>query len=340
MPALRRRTLHDLASCLGESNVGRDAAQRLSHILREDPTQATIVIARAEVGVVDAVVTLALADIDHPTVVEMARERYRRLLTLQPRNASAPWGLLSGYEETGTFIRRLDVAQRIQAAEQFLRLAQSPTDLEANRGSALWGIYNLTTTLPNDFRQQIFEPILALTQPIDQVSEIDQMAQQSQHLLSRFHLNFGAGALAQAAMITASQLASSEENVEALAPLIARWLYSAVPDQTVLAIRALASIALEIRPPLDLTLWADHPSADVRASVAQLAAQYPGAAQIVADLSEDPKRVIRLAIARSLPTYAIHASAAADDLRTRLLMDPSASVRRAALEAELPPNPR
>lgn len=274
---------------------------------------------------------LAYSEVRDTSVLVEAEKRMKYILDMDidPRRTS--WSLLSGIDMATVFVRLLEPAQHEQVARHLAAIARQRKYPEEYRVSALRGIAYLSGGLDPQLRDELFETVLQLTDPDLPVSEIDEFSRSSLHLLSRFRIDLGGGMLSLVATNCAAHLASTQEHASRVMKLVDATLY-ANGDQT-LAAGCSTILALDdtLRPALEVDQLAVHYSRYVRQMAITLWRDDPSSSPDIGRiLVHDTERSVRLSLAWSLDILQNRASTQRDELRTILMVDPSALVRTLA----------
>jgi hypothetical protein len=292
---------------------------------------------KADRGVPNAVLALAVAEDRHPAVLAEAEQRVDRLLAEEPRSWSgggfqAP---LFGRPRTDTacFGLLLPTPSVERLARHLLRLATEGTgDFDSTRADALNGITLLAEHLPDSARDELVQPVLALAQPSAD-SSFDKLWQGTLHPLSPGKVDVGRGR-APAAVLAAACLARRPEHghaVLAAASELARHNDSSAVQGAARAIATLLDQGLvELDPAQVLQISTSEPFRELSV-VAWLYSPNP-APELGEQFAHDPARSVRLAVAARLQRLRAIAPSLVEPLLAQLRHDPSANVRQVAIE--------
>ena len=277
---------------------------------------------------------LAFAHDRHAAVLDEATRRANRILDMDPEPHQQSWALFSNLDVAAVFVALLPLDRQEAVTRHLVTIAAQPKYPEEYRASALGGVSNLAHGLPSHFREELFDTVFRLTDPSLPVSDIDQFTRGSQHLLSRFRFNFGAGMLPQSAIVCGARLATRQEHAQQIVSLASDLFFKGDDGEIATACVALVNLDDALRPRFDVRQLVEHPSAHVRRMAIAMWAKVPRSLPDVGViLVHDPDTSVRLRVAASLEEVAKHAPEQRDTLRDILLTDRSAVVRLHALVA-------
>ncbi len=323
-----------LARCLTDDGLAYQAL-KLMHDLGEAPGSLILALRPlAADGNRWALELLARFGDDEPALLPEAERRVTQVLALETKNGANEWSLLAVDTAASVFARHLPEERQVALARQWLRLAQDSADIAANRASALEGLSILAGDLPPTVRAELFEPVLALLQPPDALSEVDAISASTLHPLNPFQINLSPDSLPQAAMRTVAALAVGEGQARRVEQAILQAIRSGNEGAVHAAAVALVRLAPQFVT-LDLRPLAVHASPWVRQAAAVLwarrASELP---EIGVALARDTDRGVRAVIAAQLAPVTEIAPSVSIVLREILTRDRSATVRRIAARGE------
>lgn len=326
---LRDRARRLLAEALCQSNIGREVLQELPTMVRQDRSTAEEVIKRAEEGCLEAVLVLADAEIDHPTVAADAARRYRALLSSSPSGGSAHSIQIGvSYEPIAAYGNQLTPKQRARLTRHLCALAESTSEPEINRASAIRTVGYMARYIGRSIRGQLFDRALALAMEDPRPSDFDTLARESQHLLSSFRISFPQRDLPREALVASARLCPSQRLAHTLHPVLAGRMTADDPMDIRLAIVAYLALRREWQPHLDPRPWAEHPDSLVRSAAVALWAQDPlGAQELAEAFARDGEKRVRHQLALLLPELIQKAPEVVNVIRPILAEDPSAEIR-------------
>jgi hypothetical protein len=331
-PELRDELRPLLSAILGQSNIGQESLSLMANLTSRDDDLRQAVVARAEEGCLEAVIVLALIQVDHPSVIEDADRRYTAALAAKPRTEGDPlMGFGAHFELLAAYASRLSPDRQTRLARHVLRFAQAATEPEVNRSSAVAAIGLMARHMPDGTRADMFREVLNMASDDAVPSDFDQLAASTQHLLSMFRMNLPAGIVPQTALIAACRLSWGQQTAAQLAPLLLEKLTARDPEDIVNALHAWSAMEAEFRPQLDARAWTEHVDARVRHAAVSVSAVDPLAAPTVASaLAGDPNVNVRSALAAVLSQMEALSDPVLIEATQQLHADQSAHVRTVA----------
>ncbi len=337
-PNFRKRA----ASILGEMAVGSHTG-KWSRALDEcgddtgELTEAFVRVAEREM------LDLAgpLSDLGH--VTETTRALWSGRLQFV---SDHPLGKRSGsaigprYDVPAEFLREQESTAPLQYVDKLVAICSDDGQLVLNRAAALAAAANVVDVLSLSAKEQVFRRVRPLTEQPIQISEADEYHASTQHPLSRFRMSLGSATDVQtSAGWLLGRVATSRDECNAVMEIALDWVRSddSVLQDAVASILALSNVSSCVSQSTEL---ARHKNPSVRRAAVWMPDMQgcPDTATLE-QLSADPDRKVRIAVAQALRSDESMDSDSRERIRERLNVDPSAIVRACAAESRRIVNP-
>lgn len=332
-PHHRERATTHLLALLGASpELGDTVLSKGLPALRDGGAPVVEGLIRlADEGSKAALRALLYLDVEHPLLLEEARDLFKRAVE-RPERQPGVYGYGTILPRAAGFVRLLDEASRVTFAESAMEMAEDSTDVEFNRVEALNALSAIADVLPDSARVALFATAMSLASD-PKYCGLDEEMQGGHHPLSRVQINMSNGQLASSALQTAAELASTEQEYRLVVSAV--WPQFEGPDSsaTILAARTIARIPAE-NVDVDVGLLATSQMEIARQLAAVIWSHHPNGNPAIGEaLATDDCLDVRRAIAESLVSIPDSSTDLATSLAIVLENDASAAVRAAAKRA-------
>ena len=244
------------------------------------------------------------------------------------------------YDVPAEFLREQESTAPLQYVDKLVAIGSDDGQLVLNRAAALAAAANVVDVLSLSAKEQVFRRVRPLTEQPIQISEADEYHASTQHPLSRFRMSLGSATDVQtSAGWLLGRVATSRDECNAVMEIALDWVRSddSVLQDAVASILALSNVSSCVSQSTEL---ARHKNPSVR-RVAVWMPDMQGCPDTATleQLSADPDRKVRIAVAQALRSDESMDSDSRERIRERLNVDPSAIVRACAAESRRIVNP-
>ncbi len=304
----------------------RMAQRTLEHgtdLLRSDPSQVSAALADAAEENFYAALALIVSGADTSPVASLATRRLDAAIA--PRvHVPGQMSIGTALPQTALLVTALPEEDRIRFAKGMLDFARDEQEPGHNRHDALAAMRGIARDLPATTRSELFDEVLPFAR--GEVNDSDsggELFPGADDLLRRFTVHMGSAALAAAGIMTAANLAVTDEQYAAVERAAVGLLYGA-DELTQNAVAVALSALPSAKVTLPLNVLAAHPSPWIRALAAVLWARRPNEAEEIGlQLARDPSHNVRGSLAGAVKSEARHAR-----VRGILAENPRRSVRQ------------
>ena len=232
------------------------------------------------------------------------------------------------YDVPVEFLREQDSAVVLGYIDKLVAIGSNDGELAVNRAAAFGAAANVIDVLSCDEKKLIFDRVRPFAEQSLHVSEMDRHQSGTQHLLSRFRVNFGGAANVQgAAGWLWARAATGPEECSLVVEIVEGWLRSddSILQQTAASILTLPNFSSSEVQHIEL---AKHKDPSVRSLAARMAVTQSNLETTAFEqLASDPDRRVRIEVALALQSVRSMAPDLYERIRARLKTDSSAIVR-------------
>ncbi|MEV6575644.1 hypothetical protein [Streptomyces sp. NPDC051577] len=331
---------YDAWEALGESHWIRILTAPSSPLTKAEQTACQTRLATLATLAGDnkypAALALSQAVPDHPTVRTAAMEALDRILS---RPAPDPHHTTIGDQlaNDALLVCRLDESSRRRCAYRLMEIALDRREIADARRSALTGLRNLITNLPQADRTAIFHQADPFVLGEQDGSHLDSEMTGTPHPLSWARISFGTASLRGPALEVAHLAAELDDEHHRVRENAIALLRTEVSSDVEDAARVLAYLPPQIALSVDPALLVTHHNRIVRQAGAFLAVSHAGQhPRTIRRLAEDNDHTVRRTLAEvaGLRMKEGPVDPVVPEVLERLADDVRASVRHAAVAAK------
>lgn len=333
------RGAYDAWEALGESRWVRILTAPSSPLTAAEQTACRTRLATlatlAEKNKYPAALALSQVVADHPTVRAAALEALDRI---ESRPAPDPHNIPIGDQlaNDALLVCQLDESSRRQCAYRLMEIASDRSEIAEARRSALNGLRNLITDLPQADRTAIYHRAELFVLGEQDGSHLDSEMTGAPHPLSWARISFGTASLRGPALELAHLAAELDDEHYWVRENAIALLRTDVPSDVGDAARVLAYLPPQIALSVDPALLVTHHNRTVRQAGAFLAVSHAGQhPRTIRRLAQDNDHTVRRTLAEvaGLRMKEGAIDPVVPEVLERLADDVRASVRHAALAA-------